>query len=120
MPLRALVPMLRTWDLPGTLAFYTGALGFVCEAGGAEEGWAALCRDGVELMLSAPNAHLPETMAAFTGSLYLRCDDVDAWWARLRDAARVCYAIEDFPYGMREFAVYDNNGYLLQFGTPPD
>jgi hypothetical protein len=21
-------------------------------------------------------------------------------------------------YGMREFAIYDNNGYMLQFGTP--
>ena len=25
---------------------------------------------------------------------------------------------ETFAYGMREFAIYDNNGYLLQFGTP--
>jgi hypothetical protein len=30
----------------------------------------------------------------------------------------VCYGIEDFFYGMREFAIYDNNGYLLQFGQP--
>lgn len=33
-------------------------------------------------------------------------------------ARRVCYAIENFGYGMREFGVYDNNGYLLQFGQP--
>lgn len=26
------------------------------------------------------------------------------------------YPVEDFGYGMREFAIYDNNGYLLQFG----
>jgi len=29
---------------------------------------------------------------------------------------RICYPIETFEYGMREFAIYDNNGYLLQFG----
>ena len=29
-----------------------------------------------------------------------------------------CYPIEDFHYGMREFAIFDNNGYLLQFGQP--
>jgi hypothetical protein len=28
----------------------------------------------------------------------------------------VCYPIEDFDYGMRSFAIYDANGYLLQFG----
>ena len=37
------------------------------------------------------------------------------WW-KLKDKARVCYGIEIFEYGMREFAIYDNNGYLLQFG----
>jgi hypothetical protein len=26
------------------------------------------------------------------------------------------YTIENFEYGMREFAIYDNNGYMLQFG----
>ena len=42
--------------------------------------------------------------------------DVDALWERLKDVVRVCYPIEDFEYGMREFGIYDNNGYLLQFG----
>ena len=50
----------------------------------------------------------------FTGSFYFNTDNVDALWAKLKDKAAVCYGIEDFDYGMREFAVYDNNGYLLQ------
>jgi hypothetical protein len=29
---------------------------------------------------------------------------------------RIFYPLEDFDYGMREFAIYDNNGCLLQFG----
>jgi hypothetical protein len=28
----------------------------------------------------------------------------------------IVYPLEDFPYGMREFAIRDNNGYILQFG----
>lgn len=28
----------------------------------------------------------------------------------------VCYPAEDFPFGMRGFIIYDNNGHLLQFG----
>jgi hypothetical protein len=26
--------------------------------------------------------------------------------------------IETIDYGMREFAIHDNNGYVLQFGQP--
>ena len=40
--------------------------------------------------------------------------------AKVKDAVRVCYPIEDFDYGMREFAIFDNNGYLLQFGQEID
>ncbi len=37
MKLQALTPMLRTWDLPGSIAFYTEVLGFECER--ASEEW---------------------------------------------------------------------------------
>jgi hypothetical protein len=37
---------------------------------------------------------------------------------RARARRRVAYPLEDFHYGMREFAIYDNNGYMLQFGQP--
>ena len=66
--------------------------------------------------LNARPATCNASSPAFTGSLYLRCDDVDGWWLRLKERARVCYPIEDFAYGMREFAIYDSNGFLLQFG----
>jgi uncharacterized glyoxalase superfamily protein PhnB len=63
---------------------------------------------------------MPFESPVLTGTLYIHCDDVDAAWERIKDAARVCYPIEDFDYGMREFAVFDNNGYLLQFGQEID
>jgi hypothetical protein len=28
----------------------------------------------------------------------------------------IFYPVEDFSYGLREFAIRDNNGYILQFG----
>ena len=37
-------------------------------------------------------------------------------WTKVRDKTRICYGIENFDYGMREFAIDDNNGYMLQFG----
>jgi uncharacterized glyoxalase superfamily protein PhnB len=115
-PMKSLTPMLRTWDMPASIAFYRDILGFRCEAQDEGTGWASLERDGVAIMLSGPNEHLDEKAPAFTGSLYIRTDDVAALWEALNDRARVCYPLEDFDHGMREFAIYDNNGYLLQFG----
>ena len=107
MRLTDLRPVLWTEDLPSTVDFYTGVLGFECSDRND---------DSVSLMIANPNEHTPYEKIGFTGSLYFTTDNVDVLWEKLKDKAKVCYGIEDFFYGMREFAVYDNNGYLLQFG----
>lgn len=116
MKLHSLRPMLRTAQLPETIAFYTEILGFVLDTYEEEWGWASLSKDEVEIMLSLPNEHIPFDKPIFTGSFYFNTDAVDEWWERLKDRTNICYEIETFDYGMREFAIYDNNGYLLQFG----
>ncbi len=116
MTILDLRPMLYVEDLDETVEFYGRVLGFDCVARDAEPGWAQLGRDEVRLMVCLPNAHLPFEGSQFTGSFYFRVDDVEAWWRSLRDKAEVCYPLETFDYGMREFAIRDNNGYLLQFG----
>jgi len=80
------------------------------------DGWAALQKDNVEIMLSLPNAHEPFEEPTLTGSLYFNSSDVDALWNEIKDKASIVYPIENFFYGMREFAIRDNNGYILQFG----
>src|SRR6185503_21212407 len=95
---------------------YTDVLGFSCNNYQPGNGWASLQLDNVEIMVALPNDHMPFDKPAFTGSFYFRTDNVDGLWQKLKDMTRVCYEIENFDYGMREFAVYDNNGYLLQFG----
>lgn len=111
-------PMLYTADFDATVAFYVDTLGFTLDERNDEWAWASLSRDHVALMVSKPNAHVPFEKATFTGSFYLNVDDVDAQWDALKDKTNVCYALDTFEYGMREFAIYDNNGYLLQFGQP--
>jgi uncharacterized glyoxalase superfamily protein PhnB len=106
--------MLTVAAIEPAVAFYRDVLGFAVVA--SAEGWAAVARDGVEVMFALPNAHVPFERPHFTGSLYFRTDDVDALWSQLKDRCRVEYGPESFDYGMREFAVYDNSGYLLQFG----
>lgn len=115
MKLETVVPMLTVTDLDATLAFYRDVLGFECPE--RLEGWAVVQRDGVEVMFSLPNQHVPFEKSILTGSLYFKLDDVDALWQELKDKARILYPIETFDYGMREFAILDNNGYCLQFGT---
>jgi uncharacterized glyoxalase superfamily protein PhnB len=115
---QSLRPMLRTKDLHATVKFWTDCLGFSCKGLSEEEGWASLCRDRVSVMIATPNAHVPFETPAFTGSFYFDVDDVTALWADLKDRVKIAYPMEDFGYGMREFAIYDNNGYMLKFGTP--
>jgi uncharacterized glyoxalase superfamily protein PhnB len=116
MKINAPAPMLYTEKLQETVEFYTGVLGFECPNFAEEWGWAAVNHGEIELMFSLPNAHLPFEKPVFTGSFYFRVENADELWEKVKDKAIVSYPIEDFPYGMREFAVYDNNGYLLQFG----
>jgi uncharacterized glyoxalase superfamily protein PhnB len=112
--LNQLVPILWVNDIEETIAFYRNALGFECRE--SMEDWACLANNGVELMISLPNQHEPFEKLQFTGSFYFRPDDVDQLWEQLKDRAPVVYPVENFDYGMREFAIRDNTGYILQFG----
>jgi hypothetical protein len=64
----------------------------------------------------APNAHLGPPHA--TATQYFTVDDVDALWDGVKRHCRAEWGPEDMPYGLREFAIKDPNGYLLSFGSP--
>lgn len=116
MTINDLTPMLYTTDIEGTIKWYTENLEFKCTSHSKEYGWANMHHDKVTIMFCLPNAHMPFQKPVFTGSFYFNTADVDILWMKLKDKVKVCYPIKDFDYGMREFAVFDNNGYLLQFG----
>ncbi|QDI04146.1 MULTISPECIES: VOC family protein [Xanthomonas translucens group] len=116
MTFTALTPMLRSTDLAAALAFYTDTLDFRIEGGGVDAGWASLRHGPLALMLAAQQAPASAAVSGFSGSLYFRTDAVDAWWQRLQPHARIVYPLEDFAYGMREFAIHDPDRHLLQFG----
>lgn len=116
MKLTALRPMLWTNELEETIDFYTNVLGFTCDEKNEDWEWASLHKDEVEIMLAKPNEHTPFEKPTFTGSFYIRTNNVNELWNRLKDKTKTCYPIENFEWQMREFAIYDNNGYILQFG----
>lgn len=116
MKLTSLRPMLWTAQLKETCDFYTNTLGFTLGEYNEDWGWASLQRDGVDIMLARPTEHTAFDQPKFTGSFYFNTDDVNTLWDSLKDKVNVFYPMEDFEYGMREFAILDNNGYILQFG----
>ncbi|MBC3846095.1 VOC family protein [Winogradskyella echinorum] len=115
MAFNALIPTLEVENMDETIAFYETNLDFVC-VNRDDNHWALMTKDDVDIMLSSRfnKDEFPKT--TFTGSLYIHTDDVDVLWQILKDKVSICYPLESFEYGMREFAIYDNNGYRIQFG----
>jgi uncharacterized glyoxalase superfamily protein PhnB len=103
MSIKFMTIILYVEDLPRSEEFYADVLGFERTAG--VDGCVTMRRGNAQILLSTPNTHAPCTGPSFTGSIYLYVDDVEACWAELKDRAKVCYPIETFDYGMREFAV---------------
>ncbi len=118
-----LVPAFETWNMPETLLFYVNTLGFSIDGKMENEGkifWAMLRRDNIWLIFSEPKQHNTDREPKFTGQLNVYTNDVDGVWTFVKDKAKVAYPIENFRYGMREFGIFDNNGYLITFGKPID
>lgn len=111
--------MLESRDLPETIKFYTGLLGFEAKGLYPDDKnpcWASLSNGVVEIMFTSRNGHTTIEDTNMTGSLYFNTDNVDEVWESLKDKTTIEYPIENFDYGMREFAIRDCNGYILQFG----
>ncbi|CAH0197882.1 VOC family protein [Chryseobacterium sp. WG14] len=117
---KALRPMLWTENMDDTIGFYMHILGFTLMGRNDEWQWASLRKDEVYIMVSQPNKHEKNHGIGFTGSFYFNVNNVDELWEELNAKAEICYEIETFEWGMREFAIYDNNGYILQFGEAVD
>jgi uncharacterized glyoxalase superfamily protein PhnB len=117
MKFQRLTPMLWTNDLKKTADFYSQVLGFTIDEYREEWNWSHLHRDDIAFMIV--HRHIDELYDGtpkYTGSFYLYIDEVDALWDELKDKANILYGIQNFPHQMREFAILDNNGYILQFG----
>lgn len=112
----SLRPVLWSEQFDETIAFYTQILGFTLQERNDDWQWASLQKDEVEIMLTKPNQHEKFNGIGITGSFYFNVENADELWDELKDKTKICYEIETFDWEMREFAIYDNNGYILQFG----
>ena len=111
MLMEKLTPMLQSSDIARTVAWYEATLGFRCTS--QQSGWCLLERDDVALMFMV-NDHLGAPHA--TATQYIRVNDVDELWGRLKGSVEPEWGPAEMPYGMYEFAIKDPDGYLLSFG----
>ncbi|HEY3643814.1 MAG TPA: VOC family protein [Gammaproteobacteria bacterium] len=112
MRFQKVMPVLVVKDVARAVAFY-GQLGF--QVTKQMEGWATLAHGEVEIMFSLPNDFMRHDQPLLTGALYFKVDDVAPLWEKMKDAAKLSYALQDFGYGTKEFAIFDPDGYLIQF-----
>ncbi len=119
MQLQHLCPILWTKDLQETVSFYETVLGFKSQSDFPN--FASLCKDDVEIMVVVPTGEPEENDNFFpkptlTGSIYIFMQGVDEFWEALKDVAQIKTPIDDRQYRMRDFSIFDNNGYEIVFG----
>ena len=112
------IPILPSRSLPSTLAFYE-RLGFDGEILGAGDAYAILTRGDLELHFFVHTELVPTESYA---GCYVRVADVEPLYNAflaaglpMRGIPRMD-AIENKPWGMREFAIVDEDGNLLRVG----
>jgi len=108
-------------DVASIGRYYRDVLGFRCEySAGDPPEFAVYVRDAASLMfrrVADPRLIRPNEKQGGTWDVFLWVDEVDALFEELRSSgAEMVYAPLIQPYGMREFAVRDPNGYILGFG----
>jgi uncharacterized glyoxalase superfamily protein PhnB len=116
--LEGVVPILSVRDLRAAIEYYTSVLGFeVAWEWGEPPYLASVFRDSVEL-----NLLQAEPAAAPTPSrVYFQVLDVELYYTQVTAAgAAVDVALDDRPYGMKDFRVVDPSGNELSFGEATD
>ncbi len=115
MALKGQSIILQVDDMDKTIQYYGDILGFKCTSRMDNE-WSKVERDDISIMFSCRYGDDKDGPTNMTASIYLFTNSVDELWEEFNDKTQVIYPIETFDYGMREFAILDCNGYMLQFG----
>ena len=126
MKLRDATPVFLVGDIASTMRWYQDVLGFSADPfpPRAPHAFCILRQDDVELFLQQLDGYeRPELYARRPGgvwSVYLRIDDVQAWFNRLKDHPQVTVVqpLRRQSYGQTEFEIRDPNGYVLVFAQP--
>jgi predicted enzyme related to lactoylglutathione lyase len=107
----SLTILLRCVDLESTRNFYQSVLGF--DSAVTPGNTLTVSKHGVRLVFTAQDLWALEPR--LSGTIYITVVDVEACFAAIKDSVTVAWALQEMPYGSREFAIMDCNGYLIAF-----
>lgn len=100
-------------SLEASLKYYTETLGFTERFRFGD--YAGVAHGEVQIHLSGPAATNKKQLGQ--GSLYIFCDDCDAYHAKVAAKGAIIQAPpKDYDYGMRDFVTEDPDGNLVTFG----
>ena len=127
--IRGSATLFEVFDMPTSIAFYCGVLGFeiisTSNPGGDRFGWALLRLNDVALMLNTayedderPPVRDPNRAFGLGVGLYFGCPDVDAAYEHLRAHGVDLKPPRIADYGMKQLYVRDPDGYTLCFQWP--
>jgi len=127
--LRGCCPLLQVFDMPTSLTFYCGALGFAVRGHSGllpDCGWVLLDRGGTELMLNTAydTGERPESPDAARAAghgdtcIYFGYEDLDGLCSDLRAKGVNVQEPKVAWYGMKQLYVTDPDGFGLCFQWP--
>ncbi|MFN7980386.1 MAG: VOC family protein [Vicinamibacterales bacterium] len=119
-----LTPNLLVTNVERSVAFYTDVLGF--ERGMfvpdvAPFVFASVTSGSVEIFFNDAVVAGQEypTLAGrpigTSGTMFIEVKDLDAYYAQLQGAVTILVPLVTQPYGMKEFAITDPDGYIITF-----
>src|SRR4030095_9629921 len=120
----SVAPCFPVADISATIRWYEEQLGFIGDPFPAAEPYvfAILYRDEVEIMWQRVEGDAkPELYRSRSGGVwdaYFRVEGVKDLYESVREEATIVQPLRQQPYGMWQFEIRDQNGYVLVFGEP--
>lgn len=121
--LRAICPVVPVRDVARSAGFYERHLGFRTAFLADDRSYGVVVRDGQAIHLTdASESEQALRATANNISFYIETEDLEALWQAVEASAPATKvrALEDKPWGTREFHIQDPDGCLLRFGRDLD
>lgn len=135
MKVNKLTPNLEVNNIKETVEFYQSILGFslIMAVPETQDGiensladekeyvYALVSKNNVEIMFQRTdsfktNVPLPKGLSiGASASFYMEIDDVDGFYAQIKNKQQNPTELKTAWYGMKKFYLKDNNGYILGF-----
>ncbi len=129
MKLESLTPNIMVQNVNETLTYYIDVLGFDLidtNPSSGEFEWGYVMLDNVGLMFQEEKSlknEYPELDSLTVGgalTLYIRIQHIDAFYEKIKEKVSIVKAMNTTFYGTNEFAIKDNNNFILTFSEAPE